>query len=140
MTSTARVNVDFTPNVDSFAWPLARLADGKQLDFSRIPDADAGYAAKLFAENLAHGTVEIEHSKSTERLKLAFDPATTPCIGMWLNYSGWSGADTQPYFNVGIEPTSSNNDNLDKAFLQGQATVLQAGDTCRWKMSVELLR
>jgi galactose mutarotase-like enzyme len=140
MTSTASVNLKFSPNCDSFAWPLATLADGKQIDFSYIPAADAGYAAKLFAQIRAPGSIEVEHAKSTERLKLAFDPAITPYVGMWMNFAAWSGADTPPYFNVGIEPTSCNSDNLERAFLGGQASMLRPGQTRRWKLSVQLLR
>jgi galactose mutarotase-like enzyme len=140
VTSTAHLNVNLMPNRDSFDWPLATLADGKQIDFSLIPGADAGYAVKLFAENLALGSVEVEHSESAERLEFAFDPAVTPYIGMWMNFAAWSGADTLPYFNIGIEPTSCNSDNLERAYLCGQAPMLEANESRRWKLSIQLLR
>jgi galactose mutarotase-like enzyme len=132
-------SVGVTPLIDSFIWPTATLADTNRIDFSRIPAADAAYGAKLFAENLQLGWVEVEHTKSSERLQFAFDPATIPHIGMWMNFAAWSGADTPPYFNVGIEPTSCNSDNLERAFLCGNAPVLKPGHTLRWKLSVQLL-
>jgi len=140
MTSTASLNVEFAPERDFFAWPSSTLDDGKQIDFSQIPAADAGYAVKLFAENLLVGSVEIEHAKSGERLKIEFDPADIPNIGIWMNFGAWSGANTLPYFNLGIEPTSCNSDNLERAFLCGQASMLRPGRIRRWKFSVQLLR
>jgi galactose mutarotase-like enzyme len=138
ITSTASVNVEFPPDRNSFAWPSATLANGKHIDFSVMPNTNAGYAAKLFAENLTQGSVEIEHTRSAERLKIEFDPTIIPYIGMWMNFAAWAGTGTRQYFNAGIEPTSCNGDNLEQAFLQGLAPVLQPGDTRRWKMSAAL--
>jgi galactose mutarotase-like enzyme len=140
VTPTNSVGVEFAPHIDSFIWPKAPLADCKRIDFSRIPAANAAFAAKLFAENLRLGWVEVEHAISAERLQFAFDPAIIPHIGMWMNFAAWSGADTPPYFNIGIEPASCNSDNLEQAFLCGNASILQPGHNLRWKLSVQLLR
>jgi galactose mutarotase-like enzyme len=140
MTSTARLNMELAPERDSFTWPSATLADGKQIDLSQVPDANAGYAVKLFAENVQLGSVEVGHARSGERLRFKFDPAEISNVGIWMNFGAWSGANTSPYFNVGIEPTSCSSDNLERAFLCGQASMLQPGETRRWRLSVQLLR
>ena len=44
-------------------------------------------------------------------------------IGLWLNYGAWSGANTPPYYNAGVEPTGFPHDDLN-ASARGQNSQL----------------
>jgi hypothetical protein len=123
----------------TFTWPMLELADGKLMDFGRVPKATAAIAAKLFTGRLSEGWVRVVCDKLNETLQISFDPDVIPHVGMWANYSAWSGAGTEPYFNCGIEPTTSPADNLSDAILSSQNTMIPPRETSRWQLNVELL-
>jgi galactose mutarotase-like enzyme len=137
-TSTGSVNLDFADAGASFAWPTARLASGETIDFAGVPDRAACIAAKLFAENVASGGIEIVAPDRDCFLRLSSDSEQVSHIGMWLNYGAWSGAGTESYFNAGIEPTNAPADNLSSATEQRTARLLLPGNTDRWSFSVRV--
>lgn len=120
------------PVPERFVWPLAG-----SLDVSQVPDADAGWAAKLFAGPLSTGTIALHDPARNRSLHFEFDPTQIPYAALWLNYGAWSGAGTAPYYNVGLEPASGAPDDLDSALGDWQAaSVLPARGTRRWKLRV----
>jgi len=129
---------DFFEEGTSFNWPLAPQKEGSTLDLSMVPKTDARFAAKLFTEPLKEGWIEIVDVKKQESLRLSFDPAEIPHLGLWLNYGGWSGADTAPYFNAGIEPTTSPCDRLDDALSGQTCKRIPDGESHRWSLTVSL--
>ncbi len=126
---------DGGPSVgDTFAWP--RFNTGAPTDAGRVPGADApGWAAKLFTERGSAEWVEIA-APDGQAMRLSFDPAEVPHVGLWLNYRGWSGCGSPPYLNAGIEPTTTAADSLADA---PAAPVLAPGETRAWGLTVELL-
>ena len=136
MTSTGGTGLEFAGNAALFAWPMARLASGQAIDFSRVPDRAAKFAMKFFATGMSPGRIELVDKDQHASLQLSLDGVEIPCCGLWLNYGGWSGAGTSPYFNVGIEPTSSPHDDLSVALRQQSARVLQESQTARWQLTI----
>ena len=123
----------------TFIWPVLELKDGKSIDFSQVPDATAAIAAKLFTGRLVEGWVQVINENANESLRMSFDANVIPHVGMWANYSAWSGVGTEPYFNCGIEPTTSPTDNLSCAILASQNAMLPPSEARRWHLIVELV-
>lgn len=120
-----------------FLWPLAATASGGMIDLSACAGG-TGRAIKLFTEFLPQGWVRVVAPDSTEILEWAFDPTAVPCVGLWINDGGWSGAGTAPYHNLGVEPTTAACDRLSDAIDRQIATVLEPGASRQWAMTVSL--
>lgn len=120
------------------SWPTIRLASGEMLDLSRVPESTRGFAVKLFAHKVSLGSVGVVERSQAEFIRLSFDPIELPHVGLWLNYGGWSGAGTEPYFNAGIEPTTSPHDDLNVIVAQETAMHLPASQRRRWQLTVKV--
>jgi galactose mutarotase-like enzyme len=137
MISTASVGTKLHPESPTFGWPVAHLDNGERFDFSQVPTA-TGFAVKLFTEQPHTDWVEVVDSSDRSRIRFDFASSEIPHVGLWLNYGGWSGAGTEPYFNAGIEPTTQGFDDL--------AIAVQANDVSRldweartWSLSISCL-
>ncbi|MEB3222499.1 MAG: hypothetical protein VKS61_10510 [Candidatus Sericytochromatia bacterium] len=101
------------------AWPLANDAEGRQWDLSVVPDVATGVAVKLWGKAPALGYVSLQDIFVGSELRIQFDPAEVTHLGLWLNYSGWSGVPgASPYFNLAIEPCIGAQDDLALAVRQ----------------------
>jgi hypothetical protein len=119
---------------DRFVWP------GQGWNAAVVPDPMAApYAVKLFAGPLREGRVAIRDADGSS-LELRFDHAFAPYAGLWMNWGGWSGCGSAPYFNLGIEPSTAPCDALDVAVSQGQARHLRSGEVLRWTIEVAVLK
>jgi hypothetical protein len=133
-----------------FVWCLHALfaiEPGMQVELPdatpiRVPDPQsAGFtpsATKRFAGPLSRGGVALRTADGRESLRLRFDPAEVPFVGLWQNYAGWSGADTPPYFNLAIEPSIGDRDGLDDARARGTAGILAPRARRAWRIALEL--
>jgi hypothetical protein len=77
---------------DSVSWPLAQLASGGKTDLSVVQGADSGIGDKLFAGPLQAATENwcaLERPGAGLRIKVGFDPAENPYLGLWICYGGW---------------------------------------------------
>lgn len=135
--STASVGIELAPHAVPFAWPNAQLVDGTTVDFSHVAPRSAGTAIKLFAANRVNNRIQIVDSTRDERLSLAFDPAEISHTGLWLNYGAWSGANTEPYFNAVIEPTSTGHDSLVDGVATNDVKTLAASRRT-WELRISV--
>lgn len=90
-----------------------------------VQPRDAGFAAKLIAENLPGGTARI--GQPGQWLQLGWSGGIAN-LGIWMTYGAWHG-----HHEVAIEPTSAPADDL----LQGMAAdapPLSAGELRRWQV------
>jgi len=129
----------------SFVWclhPLFAIEPGMTIEIggtvvTRIP-AEARTATKTFVESPTRGGVALRTADGREQVTLAFDRAEVPFVGLWQNYRGWSGAGTEPYFNLGLEPSIGDCDSLEEAVTRGTAGVLEAGARRVWRISLSI--
>ena len=119
-----------------FSWPTSRDR-GKPLDLSRVPEP-TGLAVKLFTQPLDRGWVAVTTADGRESFRLQFTDSPQNYIGMWLNYGGWSGGGCPPYFNVGIEPTTSPCDSITHAIARDLAAVVPPGELQQWTLMTTL--
>ncbi len=139
ISSTGCVGVDLAPDVKEFEWPSVTLASGKTLDLSHAPARSARFAIKLFAQDVSSGTIEIADRAKREALRLSSNSPYVQHLGLWLNFGAWSGANTQPYYNAGIEPTNFPQDDLS-ASLGNCAPELLPSATRSWALTISINR
>lgn len=106
-----------------------------------IPDFHAPdfvpFACKLFSSSRALVGVGLRHPDGSG-IEMDWNPAEIPHLALWFNFGAWSGCGSPPYFNLGIEPTTSPHDSLADAVRAGEAMILPAGETRTWSMRIEL--
>jgi galactose mutarotase-like enzyme len=125
-------------NGDTVSWPVAVLADGSKSDLSVARAADSGIGDKLFAGPLAAGQnwCALERPKAQVRIKVGFDPAATPYLGLWICYGGWPERPGTKQMCVALEPATAPVDSL--AETGPWSRVLAGGEGFSWPMTVEI--
>lgn len=109
--------------------------EGKLVSLDDLPFEEKGWAAKLFGRREALDTVTLRHQDGSG-LRLSWDAEMIPYLGLWVNNGGWSGCGSEPYFNLGVEPTSLPIDNLSEA---EYPSFLSAGESVSWSLTVSLI-
>lgn len=120
------------------SWPVMRDRDGREWDFSKMPEQDAGVGLKLWAPAPAMGYVGLQDLMVGAELRLQFDPTEVTQLGMWLNYGGWSGVPGAPaYYNLGLEPCIGAQDDLALAVNQfKEHGVIPASGRRTWHLTI----
>jgi len=116
------------------AYSAASELKGRRVSWNELPPRTERWAAKLFSEMGAVSQVRIRKGTGAS-LDLSWNPSEIPYLGLWVNNGGWSGCGSEPYFNLGIEPSTLPVDNLANA---ENPPVLQPGETRRWTLNVTL--
>ncbi len=111
--------------------------DGQDIEGVTIPDPSAPdflpLAEKIFTESGVATSVEIRPSGG-EVLRLDFDPEENPFLGLWVNFSAWSGCGSESYFNLGIEPSTAPCDALPEARYAKLHRSLNPGERRHWTL------
>jgi galactose mutarotase-like enzyme len=125
-------------NGDIVGWPVAALADGGRTDLSLAQGADSGIGDKLFAGPLSDNEnwCALERPKAGVRIKVEFDAAVTPYLGLWICYGGWPEGPGAKQMCVAMEPATAPVDSL--AETGPWSRVLAPGESCRWPMTVAI--
>ncbi len=114
-------------------WPV--VVEG--VDLSRVPAAEFGQAVKFYTPPLAGGQpleTSLRTTDGQHGLTFRFHPDEITHVGLWLNYGGWSGCDSAPYFNLGLEPCIGGADDLETAHRRNEFALLEAKQTRHWSM------
>lgn len=120
-------------------WPLAKIADRQPIDLSRVPAKSFGQAYKLYTLPLkGHDRVEaaILDPTAEHSLTFRFRPNEITHVGLWMNYGGWSGCGSKPYFNLGLEPCIGGTDALPDAKKLAEYALLPAKQTLDWTLDL----
>jgi hypothetical protein len=122
---------------------MAKVADGSVAegsgdDLSRAHACTSGRADKLFAGPMQEGWSLLERTAIGLRIKIGFDPAITPYLGLWLCYGGWPEGHEQKQVCVALEPATAPVDSL--AETGGWSRWLDPGVTVNWPMEVDIER
>jgi galactose mutarotase-like enzyme len=117
-----------------FRWPHLGA-----LDLSMVPPRDAQpLAVKIFTEPVMNPSITLTRPADRGSLTMTLHADHPHALGLWLNFGAWSGSGDAPYFNAGIEPTTSPADRLDTALSAGSAAMLAPRATRRWSIAVHL--
>jgi galactose mutarotase-like enzyme len=123
---------------DSVAWPVAKLVTGGETDLSISTAFESGTGDKLFAGPLAamENWVALERPKAGVRLRVSFDSAATPYLGLWICNGGWPDRPGPKQHCVAMEPTTAPVDSLD---IDGPwSRTLAPGESFAWPMTLDL--
>lgn len=117
-------------------WPIASLADGSSasLDVAGRPDEEIG--DKLYARAPAEGWCVLDRKQAGLRVRVDFDPALSPWLGLWLCYGGWPEGQASRQNCVAIEPCTAPIDSLEAALKSGSASWLTPGQSVSWWMTI----
>ena len=123
---------------DAVSWPQAQLTSGGQTDLSLAQGADSGIGDKLFAGplNAAENWCALERPKAGLRIKVGFDAAENPYLGIWICYGGWPERPGPKQMCVALEPATAPVDSL--AVTGPWSRTLAPGKSATWTMTVKI--
>ncbi len=122
---------------DVVEWPLARLSDGSMADLSKVQALASGVAEKLFAGSVEPSSAwcVLHRPSAGVRIRVRYDAAKTPYLGLWLCYGGWPERSGPKQNCVALEPATAPVDSL--AQTGNWSRVLAPGATESWHMTVD---
>jgi galactose mutarotase-like enzyme len=122
---------------DIIDWPHASLVGGTRTDLRVVQSPQSGIADKLFAGPLAPDAnwCELHRVKAGIHIRMRFDAAATPYLGLWICYGGWPDRSGPKQNCVAPEPTTAAVDSLARS--GPWSRVLAPGQSFSWPMSVE---
>ena len=120
------------------AWPIAKLTTGGETDLRVSTKAHSGVGDKLFVGPLAakENWVALERPKAGVRLRVSFDAAATPYLGLWICQDGYPEGDGIKQHCVAMEPTTAPVDSL--AITGPWSRTLAPGESYFWPMTLDL--
>ena len=123
---------------DPVAWPIATLVNGSRTDLSVAQPPESGIGDKLFAGPLAESEnwCALERPQAGVRIKVGFDPAATPYLGLWLCHGGWPDRPGPKQTCVALEPATAPVDSLART--GPWSRVLAPGESFCWPMIVDI--
>jgi len=122
------------------AWPLAALSDGAKTDLRVTPKQNSGVGDKLFAGPLSasENWAVLERPSVGVRLRISFDAARTPYLGLWICQDGFPECEGERQHCVALEPTTAPVDSLS---IPGPwSRTLAPGESIDWPMTVAIER
>lgn len=123
---------------DAVAWPVATLSNGSRTDLRVAQPPASGIGDKLFTGVLAaeENWCVLERPSAGVRIRVSFDPAATPYLGLWICYGGWPEQPGPKQNCVALEPSTAPVDSLA---LGGPWTRrLEPGESDVWRMLIDL--
>jgi len=106
------------------------------IDFSNLPAATARIALKLWSDPLDDGSAALRARDG--ELRMRWDVALLPQLGLWLNLGAWAGDGGAPYYNLGLEPCIGAQDSLAEAVKRNLFATLRPHGTRAWWLELEL--
>jgi galactose mutarotase-like enzyme len=123
---------------DRVPWPIASLAAGGETDLSVARSIESGIGDKLFAGPLIadENWAILDRPSAGLRIRVSFDSAITPYLGLWLCYGGWPDRPGPKQMCVALEPCTAPVDSL--AVTGPWSRTLAPGEWFSWDMSVSI--
>jgi len=119
----------FTADGHPFDWPRHPARD-----LSIVGVASEGFALKAYAR--ARGQVRAAVEGEAGGIAFAWDAASIPALGLWLDWGGWPEGDG--VHQLALEPTTAPAGDLAGAEAMGAARLLPPGGTASWRMAITL--
>ncbi len=125
-------------NGDAVSWPLAKVASGGETDISVALPAGFRRWRQTFrrAAQRKGKLVRTCPPKTGVKIRVNFDPASTPYLGLWICYGGWPEKDGPKQTCIALEPSTAPVDSL--AETGPWSRQLAPGKQFNWAMQVEI--
>jgi len=120
------------------AWPVATLSNGSRTDLRVAQPPASCIGDKLFTGVLGaeENWCVLERPSAGVRIRVSFDPAATPYLGLWICYGGWPEQPGPKQNCVALEPATAPVDSLA---LNGSWTRrLEPGESDVWPMLIDI--
>lgn len=123
---------------DTVSWPIATLAAGGETNLSLAQSIESAIGDKLFAGPLGANEdwAVLERPSAGLRIRVSFDTAATPYLGLWICFGGWPDRPGAKQACVALEPCTAPVDSL--AVTGPWSRMLAAGESFSWPMTVEI--
>ncbi len=123
---------------DAVSWPVATIAGSIRTDLSVAQSPHSGIGNKLFAGPLSHDDnwCELHRPRAGVRLRVGFNAAVTPYLGLWLCYGGWPDRPGLKQNCVALEPATAPVDSLAQA--GPWSRTLESGQSASWSVSLDI--
>jgi galactose mutarotase-like enzyme len=118
------------------SWPSTTLADGETVRLDYAGDLADDIGDKLYAAAPPEGWCQIERKRAGLRIRIEFDPAQSPYLGLWLCYGGWPEGHAKRQQSVALEPCTAPDDSLATGIAKGWARTLEPGQSYFWRMNI----
>ena len=124
-------------NGDSVSWPVATLDDGTSDDLSMVRPPDSEIGDKLFAGPLTanENWCVLERQSAGVRIRMSFDVAATPYLGLWICHGGWPERPGPKQTCVAMEPSTAPVDSL--AQTGPWSRTLEPGGSAEWAIAAD---
>ncbi|MCG8571473.1 MAG: DUF5107 domain-containing protein [Spirochaetes bacterium] len=117
-----------------YDYPIAHLANGSELDLSRLEPKKAKNHEKYYVPHpLTNGSCSIEYQKSRERLIYHFPVDKVPYLGIWKNH-GWLKND----YNFALEPCTGLYDDLYLAHKMKKSAFIPPRSSYEFTFKMEI--
>ena len=125
---------------DTVSWPIAKLPAGGNADLSVVDRSVSGLGDKLFAGPLkpTENWCALDRITAGLRIRVQFDIAATPYLGLWICYGGWPEKPGPKQVCVAMEPSTAPVDSL--AVTGRWSRELAPGESFSWPMQVDIER
>ena len=122
---------------DIINWPHPLLANGSRADLRVVQPSQSSIGDKLFTGPLAQDAnwCELHRLTAGIRIRVRFDSAATPYLGLWLCYGGWPDNSGPKQNCVALEPATAPVDSLARS--GPWSRTIAPGQSISWPMSVE---
>jgi len=123
---------------DTVQWPVAKLVTGGETNLGIATPPESNTGDKLFAGPLtaAENWCALERPSAGVRLRISFNPAATPYLGIWICNGGWPDRAGTKQHCVALEPTTAPVDSL--GITGPWSRTLAPGESFTWPMTVDL--
>lgn len=117
---------------ERLSFPVARTAEGKEFDLSRINSPESRlYFKYFFLDELKEGYAILHDPKTRETVGFSWPVREVPYLGMWVNEGGWGDC-----YHVAPEPCTAPFDRWDVARQWGKLPVIPAFGWQHWEMRI----
>ncbi len=117
-----------------FQWPEYTASNGSTMRIDSVGPTILRRGRKLFVLPEAKPAwAAIVRRKSGQWLRFEWDPGQVPYLGLWVDEGAYNHDSV-----VAPEPSTAWYDDLALAYGKGRATILPAGESHTWELTVRL--
>jgi galactose mutarotase-like enzyme len=125
---------DWAPIGTPLDWPVTRTPDAARLQLDRVTTADAHTSRKVYTHpDQAVGWAMLTETDCGHWLRMAWDPAQIPYLGIWVDEGQYN-----PALTVALEPSTGFYDSLVWAVDNARIPVLKPGERLDWSLTVAI--
>jgi hypothetical protein len=122
-----------SPTAGPYEWPLARGADGHQVDLSRVPSPSSGAREFVYVSDLPEGWCGVNDTAEGASLRLHYDLRELPYLWLFLSYGGWRNC-----YTAVLEPCTNMPKDLSEAVRLKRSACLPAYGVFQTRLAVRL--